>query len=55
MQVNSASGNTINYDIVINNRYGPIINITASGTAAVSGSSAVSTVATTDPWANFAY
>jgi parallel beta-helix repeat protein len=52
---NTCSGNSTNYDIVANNRYGPIVNITASGTAAVSGNSAASTVTTTDPWANFAY
>ena len=51
----SASVNTTNYDIVANNRYGPIIDITAGGQPAVSGDSAASTVATTDPWANFSY
>lgn len=52
---NSASGNTTNYDIVASNRYGPVVNITATGAAAASGNSAASTVASTDPWANFAY
>ena len=52
---NSASGNSVAYDIAAGNRYGPIIDISATGTAAVSGSSAASTVATTDPWANFTY
>jgi len=52
---NSARGNGTNYSIAADNRYGPIINITANGTSAVSGNSAVSTVASTDPWANFAY
>lgn len=53
---NSASDSTVvNYDIVANNRYGPIVNITASGTAAVSGNSAGDTSGTTHPWANFAY
>ncbi len=48
---NSATSNTTNYVISANNGYGPIVNITASGTAAVTGNSATST----DPWANFAY
>ncbi|HEY6168938.1 MAG TPA: right-handed parallel beta-helix repeat-containing protein [Verrucomicrobiae bacterium] len=52
---NSAGGNTINYDIVGDNRYGPIVDIAAVGTAAVSGNSAPSTLTTTDPWANFRY
>jgi len=52
---NSAAGNGTNYVFVADNRYGPIISITAAGTAAVSGSSAASTVASTDPWANFAH
>ena len=53
---NTASANTTNnYNIVAGNRYGPIINITGSSTAAVVGNSAVSTMSTTDPWANFAY
>ncbi|MBI3852778.1 MAG: hypothetical protein HY298_21190 [Verrucomicrobia bacterium] len=52
---NSAKLNTTNYNIVGSNRYGPIVDITAVGTAAVNGNSSASTVATTDPWANFAY
>jgi parallel beta-helix repeat protein len=53
---NTCSGNsTLNYSIVAGNRYGPIINLTAGGTAAASGNSATSTLASTDPWANFAY
>ena len=52
---NSCASNTTNYDFVLGNRYGPIINLTAGGAAAVSGNSAVSAVASTDPWANFAY
>lgn len=52
---NTARGNTTNYDIVAGNRYGPIIDITAGGTAAVSGNSAASTMSSTDPWANFAH
>jgi parallel beta-helix repeat protein len=52
---NTASANTTNYSIAANNRYGPIVDITASGTAAVSGSSSASTATSTDPWANFSY
>ena len=52
---NSASGNTTNYVFVASNRYGPIIDITAVGTAAVSGNSAADTTTTTHPWANFTY
>lgn len=52
---NSAAGNTINYDIAANNRYGPIIDIRATGTAAVSGNSAATTLATAEPNANFTH
>jgi parallel beta-helix repeat protein len=52
---NCATGNTTNYVISASNRYGPIVNITAGGAAAVTGNSAASTLTSTDPWANFAY
>jgi hypothetical protein len=52
---NTCRGNTTNFAIAANNRYGPILNIPASGTAAVNGSSAASTLTTTDPFANFSY
>ena len=57
---NSASGNppaanNLNYDIAGDNRYGPIEDITATGTAAVSGNAAASTSGTNHPWANFSY
>jgi parallel beta-helix repeat protein len=52
---NSASGNTTNYVIAADNRYGPVVDITAAGTAAVNGNSAADTVITTHPWANFAF
>jgi parallel beta-helix repeat protein len=52
---NSASGNGINYNIAADNRYGPIVDLTATGTPAVSGNSAAGTLITTNPWANFAY
>ncbi|MEO5712703.1 MAG: right-handed parallel beta-helix repeat-containing protein [Luteolibacter sp.] len=47
--------NTVNWDIVANNVYGPIIDRTVPASAAVSGNSAASTLATTDPNANFSY
>ena len=52
---NTASGNSPNYSIVASNRYGPIVNLTASGAAAASGNAAASTLTSTDPFANFAY
>jgi parallel beta-helix repeat protein len=52
---NTCSGNGTNYDIGANNRYGPIVNITASGAAAANGNSAASTLTSTEPNANFAY
>jgi parallel beta-helix repeat protein len=52
---NSAATNTTDYVIAASNRYGPIVNITAAGAAAVSGNSAADTSETTHPWANFSY
>ena len=53
---NSASLNTItNYEIAVSNRYGPIVDLTAPGSAAVSGSSAASVLTNTEPNANFSY
>jgi parallel beta-helix repeat protein len=53
---NSASGNTLNYVIAASNQYGVILDLTAPGSAAASGSSAPSTLTTTtNPWANFSY
>jgi hypothetical protein len=51
---NFCANNTTNYFIVAGNRYGPIVNITSTGTAAVNGNSAASTLGSTDPHANFA-
>ena len=51
---NTCADNTTNYLFAINNRYGPIINHTMTGTPAVNGNSAPSFLGTTDPWANFA-
>lgn len=50
---NNCTGNTTNWSIVANNFYGPIIDRSAAATAAVSGNTAASTLATTDPNANF--
>ncbi len=52
---NTAVGNTLNYTIAANNRYGPVIDITTSGTPLVSGSVAADTTTSSHPWANFAY
>jgi parallel beta-helix repeat protein len=56
---NTAATNTTAYDIVANNRFGPIINISAAGTAAQTVTDASANVASslgsTDPWANFLY
>jgi hypothetical protein len=54
---NTASNTTANYSFVAGNRYGPILDLTSSGTPAVTGTgnSAAGTTLTTDPWANFAY
>lgn len=52
---NNAGGNTTNYLIAASNRYGAIIDLTAAGTAAVSGSSAASTIGTADSTANLAH
>lgn len=52
---NSASGNTVNYDLAANNVFGAIVDRTAPGSGAVTGNSASSSAGTTDPWANFSY
>lgn len=52
---NTCSGNGSNFFISGGNRYGPIINITTPTGPAASGNSAPSQMASTDPWANFAY
>ena len=52
---NTVGNNTSNYNIGADNRYGPVIDITSGGTAAVNGNSASDTTTTTNPWANFAY
>jgi parallel beta-helix repeat protein len=56
---NSAAGNTTNYELVSNNFYGTIINtVVPAGSPtppAVGGSSAASSINTTDPWANISF
>lgn len=47
--------NTTNYEIAASNRYGPIVDITATGSAAVSGSSAASVLTNTEPNANYSH
>lgn len=52
---NTCSVNLVhNYSIVAGNRYGPLIDLRASGAPAAIGSSAPETVNTNHPWANFA-
>ena len=45
---NSASGNTTNYDIAVNNSYGPIVNV--AGVGDITG-----TANADHPWANFEF
>lgn len=56
---NTCSGNTTDWDIVANNIYGPIIDrripSSVASTPAVLGTSAASTLGSTDPNANFTY
>ena len=47
---------TKNYAIAAGNRYGPIVDLTGTGTAGVSGTNtAATTTVSADPQANFAY
>lgn len=52
---NTCAGNSIDYDIVANNYYAPIIDRSGVATLAVSGPAAAGTLNTTDPNANFSY
>ena len=52
---NTAASNGTNYVIALSNRYGPIVDLTAAGAAAVNGNSAASTLVTTDPHANLSF
>lgn len=50
---NNASGNTINFDLVANNKVGPIV--AAPNSAAISGGTGGAGVGSTDPWANISF
>ena len=52
---NVCSGNTLNWSLVANNVYGPILDRHSPASAAVSGNSATSSLGSTDPNANFTY
>jgi len=52
---NTCAGNTTNWTIVANNYYGPIIDRLGVVTAAVNGSAAADTLASSHPNANFSY
>lgn len=53
---NTSVGNTVAFVLVAGNRYGQIVAIdSVAGVAAVNGSSAASTLTTTDPHANFVH
>jgi hypothetical protein len=52
---NTCVSNTTNWDFVANNIYGPIMDRTSPASAAVTSNSAASTLATTDPNANFSH
>ncbi|MFT3683634.1 MAG: right-handed parallel beta-helix repeat-containing protein [Phycisphaerales bacterium] len=52
---NTCSSNSLNWSLVANNVYGPIIDRTAPASAAVSGNSASSSLGSTDANANFTY
>ncbi|MCG3123113.1 MAG: hypothetical protein GIKADHBN_01522 [Phycisphaerales bacterium] len=52
---NTCAGNTTNWSLVANNVYGPIIDRTAPGSAAVSGNAAADATGSTHANANFSY
>lgn len=52
---NTCSGNTSNFSIVAANVHGPVVDRRTPGGVTFTGSSAASTMNTTDPFANFAY
>lgn len=52
---NTCSNNTLNFDLAAGNRFGPIVDITAGGTPAVSGNAAGGTLVSDEANANFAY
>jgi hypothetical protein len=52
---NTCAANTINWSLAANNVFGPILDRTAPGSGAVSGSSAPDSSGTTNPNANFSF
>lgn len=52
---NRCAGSSTNYSITVNNRYGPIVDVSAGGGAAVNGNVAASNLTSTDAYANFSY
>lgn len=52
---NTCAGNTVNWSLVANNIYGPILDRSAVATGAVNGNAAASTLGTTDANANFTH
>lgn len=52
---NTCSGNTTNWSIAANNVFGPIIDRTATGSAAVNGNSAADQTGSSHPNANFTH
>jgi hypothetical protein len=52
---NSCAGNTLNWSLAANNVFGPIVDRTLPASAGVSGNSAASSLASTDPNANYTY
>ncbi len=52
---NTCSGNTVNWALVANNVYGPIVDRTAPASAAVSGNAATDASGSSHPHANFSY
>ncbi|HZW05918.1 MAG TPA: hypothetical protein VFF65_02250, partial [Phycisphaerales bacterium] len=50
---NTCAGNVTNYELAANNFFGAIVSRVGQLTAAVNGSAAGSSLATTDPHANF--
>lgn len=53
---NFCSGNGSNWNLAADNHYGPIVNITAfPGPPVVGAGGAPSSLATSDPWANFSH
>jgi hypothetical protein len=52
---NTVANHDTNFDVAADNRFGPVVDITASGAPAFSGDSAADTTTSAHPWANFTY